>query len=99
MNTKRAIVTGGTKGIGFAIAKAMLAAGYRVLITGRDATRVDEAVAKLSKSLVAGGSIEGQVADMRDKTAIDRVVSEIAASFGSIDVLVNNAGVGVFKHV
>ena len=94
-----AVVTGGTKGIGLAIAEAMVAAGGRVLVTGRDDAGVTRAVAALRKSAAAGGQAEGVVADVRDRKAIDGAIDRASSAFGSLDTLINNAGVGVFRDV
>jgi NADP-dependent 3-hydroxy acid dehydrogenase YdfG len=96
---RRGVVTGGTKGIGFAIARALVAAGSRVMITGRDEARVSQAVAKLRASIADDGAIEGRVADVRDRAAIERAIGDAAAVFGSLDTLVNNAGIGVFRPI
>lgn len=92
-----AVVTGATKGIGFAIARAMVAAGGRVLITGRDQNRVDRSVAELGKTASARDRIIGAVADARDRRAIDAAFARAVEVFGSVDTLVNNAGVGIFR--
>jgi 3-oxoacyl-[acyl-carrier protein] reductase len=94
-----AVVTGGTKGIGLAIAQAMVAAGGKVLITGRDETGVSRAVAALTKTSTAGGQAQGLVADVRDRKAVAAAVDRAASAFGSLDTLINNAGVGVFCSV
>ena len=94
-----AVVTGGTKGIGFAIAEAMAAAGGQVLITGRDQARVASAVRALVKSTLPGGRVVGAVADARDRTAVEAAIDQAVDGFGSIDTLVNNAGLGVFRAV
>ena len=94
-----ALVTGGTKGIGFAIAEAMVAAGGRVMVTGREAAGVSRAVASLEKSAAPGGQAQGMVADVRDRKAVDAAVDRAASAFGSLDTLINNAGVGVFRGV
>jgi 3-oxoacyl-[acyl-carrier protein] reductase len=88
------IVTGGTRGIGFAVAAALLAEGERVAITGTSAERVADAQQRLS----AGhdpGNVVGIACDVRDAAAVERAVREVVATFGGLDVLVNNAGVGV----
>ena len=94
-----AVVTGGTRGIGFAIAEAMVTAGGKVLITGRDALRVNAAVATLGKAASGSGEVAGAVADVRDSAAVRAAIDRAAATFGSLDTLVNNAGIGVFREV
>jgi NAD(P)-dependent dehydrogenase (short-subunit alcohol dehydrogenase family) len=94
----RTIVTGGTRGIGLAIAKAILAGGGRVLITGRESPGVDRAVRDLSASADEARVI-GLAADVADRAAVDRVVAHAQQRFGGLDVLVNNAGVGGFSNV
>ena len=95
----RALVTGGTKGIGRGIAGAILAAGGRVMITGRDRARVDAAVRSLASEGGSEDRVAGTVADVRDRAAVDRAVAETVARFGGLDTLINNAGVGIFKDV
>jgi NAD(P)-dependent dehydrogenase (short-subunit alcohol dehydrogenase family) len=94
----RAIVTGGSRGIGFAIAKAIAGAGGSVMITGLDASRIDQAVRKLGQS---GGSarVDGAAVDVRDRAAVRKLVEETVRQFGGLDLLVNNAGVGAFADV
>jgi 3-oxoacyl-[acyl-carrier protein] reductase len=88
-----AIVTGGSRGIGRAIVEVLTAAGHRVLFTYRD--RGDEA-AKLEKKVrEAGGEASGFRADVADRNAAHATVEAALAAYGSVDVLVNNAGVHV----
>jgi len=94
-----AVVTGGTSGIGFAIAEAMAVSGGKVLITGRDADRVTQAVGVLVKSAAPGGQVIGVAADVRDRAAIEAAIDQAAGEFGSLDTLINNAGVGAFQPV
>ncbi|MCC7043292.1 MAG: SDR family NAD(P)-dependent oxidoreductase [Acidobacteria bacterium] len=89
-------MTGSTRGIGLAIAKALIAAGDDVMVTGRDSAGVDGAVRGLSAGAAAAGRAVGQVMDLRDRASIDRAVAAAAAAFGGLDVVVNNAGVGIY---
>lgn len=94
---KTAIITGGTKGIGFGIAEAMLQAGMNVFITGRNEEGVNDAISKmLGKDT---GKVEGIAADVRSADDMNRVAQECLKTFGSIDVLVANAGVGHFGNI
>jgi 3-oxoacyl-[acyl-carrier protein] reductase len=100
---KVALVTGGSRGIGKAIAQTLLKEGCRVAICARDATRLRAAVAELSqKNDDTNGKINGVGAihdcvigiptDVADETAVRNFVATAAAAFGRIDILVNNAG-------
>lgn len=86
-----ALITGGSAGIGRAIAKMLAEAGARVAITGRDKTKLEEAAASLGAfSIQADASVEADV---------DRTYREVLAKFGDLDILVNNAGIGTFKDL
>ncbi|MSP96158.1 MAG: glucose 1-dehydrogenase [Betaproteobacteria bacterium] len=86
---RAAIVTGGTRGIGLAIARTFLDEGARVFVTGQS----EQTVAAAATDLHAGECLVGCVADFSDPEAPARVVRAALAAFGRIDVLVNNAGV------
>ncbi|HSK08883.1 MAG TPA: SDR family NAD(P)-dependent oxidoreductase, partial [Vicinamibacterales bacterium] len=88
-----ALVTGGSRGIGFAIARTLTAHGATTVITGRHAADLDRARAAL------GGGTAAIAADLRDPVEADRAVQEAVARTGGLDVLVNNAGVGAFSTV
>jgi NAD(P)-dependent dehydrogenase (short-subunit alcohol dehydrogenase family) len=90
---KTAIVTGGTRGIGRAIAKALVGAGANVAITGRIEVDIENALAELNQ--VGPGTVSGYVCDVRH---YDQVKSLFGA-FGGVDILVNNAGIGIFASV
>ncbi len=98
-----AIVTGATKGIGYAIAAAILDTGGKVMITGRTEAGVTAAVERLSQQIgqKAGDSsrVIGRAVDVRDRVAVDGMVADAVAAFGSVNTLINNAGVGVFANV
>ncbi len=86
-----ALVTGGSSGIGRAIAQALAASGARVAITGRDGDRLRQAAEALG---VFG--IQGDVSREED---VARTYRELLARFGDLDILVNNAGFGIFKNL
>jgi 3-oxoacyl-[acyl-carrier protein] reductase len=94
---KIAIVTGGTRGIGFSIAQRLLGEGSKVFICGRDAEHLKSALEKLRK--LAKDSMDGIAADVRRYEDCRKVVHGAAETFGGVDILVNNAGLGYFKPV
>jgi NAD(P)-dependent dehydrogenase (short-subunit alcohol dehydrogenase family) len=83
----RVLITGGTSGLGEAMAAALLHAGARVVVTGRDADRASARAEKL-------GAV-GIGMDVRDEDDVERGVRQTAEALGGIDLLVNNAGVGM----
>ena len=85
-----AVVTGGTRGIGLAIARALAEDGTSVVVSGRDAARLDSAVAEIE---TLGASALGVAADQSKREDCDRLVDAAKERFGRIDVLVNNAGI------
>ena len=89
---KIAVVTGGTKGIGFAIAEGLLKKGAKVFICGRDKRDLNRAVEWLSKR----GHVEGDVCDVRSEDQVRMLLAECERRLGVVDILVNNAGTGVF---
>ncbi len=89
------MVTGGTRGIGRAIAERLLREGCSVAICGRTPRRVDKAVAAM-KPL---GRIFGQAADITKPAQVSEFFQAVEREFGGLDILVNNAGEGVFRKV
>src|SRR6266545_2159606 len=89
------IVTGGSKGIGLAIAQAFLERGMQVTISARTEGDLQEAARKLG----GGNNLLAVRADVREPGDAQRLVGETVKRFGGLDVLVNNAGVGRFANV
>ena len=86
-----ALITGGSSGIGRAIAQTLASAGARVAITGRDKGRLMETAQALKVLPI--------VADVTQDSDVDRTYREVFKAFGELDILVNNAGIGVFKNL
>ncbi len=86
-----ALITGGSSGIGLAIAQTLTGAGARVAITGRDPIRLAEAAHSLGAY-----PIQANVSDEGD---VERTYREVLKEFGELDILVNNAGIGMFKNL
>jgi len=93
MDLKNAVVliTGGSSGIGRAAAQVLVQAGARVAITGRDPVRLAEAAGALSAV--------GIQADVANEADVLRTFREVKEKLGDLDVLINNAGIGVFKEL
>lgn len=91
---KVAIVTGGTRGIGRAIARRLLAEGARVAICSRSAEHVERAVVELS---AGGGNLLGETADVSKLDDVRQFFRSVDERLGAVDYLINNAGIGIFK--
>jgi NAD(P)-dependent dehydrogenase (short-subunit alcohol dehydrogenase family) len=96
LNDKSAVVTGGSRGIGFAIAEAFAREGASVVITGRDQATLDAAVSRLSGH---GGQVLAARGDVRVADDASRAIDQAVKAFGGLDILINNAGVGLFANV
>ena len=95
-----ALVTGGSKGIGRAIAAALLDAGTHVLITGRDATALASAASALApRGEAAGVRVEWFAGDVRREADANAMVAAAAERFGGVDIIVNNAATGILVEV
>ncbi|HEY3937877.1 MAG TPA: SDR family oxidoreductase [Bryobacteraceae bacterium] len=96
LKDKKAIVTGGSKGIGLAIARALLAEGANVVICSRGAKQLEQALESLS-IVPGGGQVAGQVADVSDSAAVAALFEFAVQKLGGLDILINNAGFGTFR--
>ncbi|WP_110950343.1 SDR family oxidoreductase [Pseudomonas bohemica] len=91
LSAKRVIVTGGSRGIGLAIARAFAAEGARVAICARS----EQAVREAGEALTARAqAVIARAVDVTDTAAVQAFVSEVVQAWGGVDVLVNNAGQG-----
>jgi 3-oxoacyl-[acyl-carrier protein] reductase len=90
LNNKAAIVTGATKGIGYAIAEALVRDGASVYACARDRAEIEASVARLKEH----GEIYGKVCDVRSEEQVIALLDSCERRFGGVDILVNNAGVG-----
>jgi len=89
---KRAVITGGARGIGLAIAQRYLAEGANVIVADIDANAIDDALAKLQQDASAE-RVMGVVLNVCDQASINAMVECVTERFGGIDILVNNAAV------
>ena len=91
LQNRIAIVTGAGRGIGRAIAIALAGAGAKVGVTARTASELDDTVQAVAKS---GGQAVAIVADLMQPDASARILTQIVAKLGPVEILVNNAGIG-----
>jgi NAD(P)-dependent dehydrogenase (short-subunit alcohol dehydrogenase family) len=92
-----ALITGGNRGLGFAMAQALAEAGANVVVTSRQEERAVESAAALAG--ITGQRTMGLVVDVTDAEQIETMVSDVVKEFGRIDILVNNAGINIRKPV
>ncbi|WP_343559947.1 3-ketoacyl-ACP reductase [Sphingobacterium sp.] len=93
---KRALVTGGAKGLGKAIAVALAKEGVHVAITGRNETALKQTAAELT---ALGTAVTYAVFDVSDNEAVQQGIKNLNETFGDFDILVNNAGISSFASV
>ncbi|HVW09573.1 MAG TPA: SDR family oxidoreductase [Bryobacteraceae bacterium] len=95
LSGKIAVITGGARGIGFAIASHLVEAGVSVAIAALRQESVDAAVTKLSQK----GKLIGIAGDVSDEKDAARIMAEAARTFGGIDILINSAAIRTYKSV
>ena len=86
LSGKVALVTGGSRGIGFATAKILSENGATVAITAKNKERLEKATSKIPNAM-------GIAADIRSRNDVKNVIDKIIEKFGKLDILVNNAGI------
>jgi NAD(P)-dependent dehydrogenase (short-subunit alcohol dehydrogenase family) len=94
LENQTAIVTGGTRGIGRAVATSLTAAGCRVAICGRDPEASRKAAEEIAA--VTGGRVFGKAADVGERDSVQAFFGEAAAELGEPSIVINNAGIGIF---
>ena len=99
LKNKVAFITGGTKGIGYGIAEALMKERMNVAITGRDLFTAKQTAESLNNKLSGSSKAIGLQADVRDLASQEEAVKEIIKEFGQIDLVVANAGLGHFASV
>ena len=92
LTDKIALVTGGTKGIGYSVSQTLLGSGVKVFICGRSKKDLRYALDDLSPS----GTVAGELCDVRSEDQVRMMLEECHRLYGGLDILVNNAGIGVF---
>jgi len=97
LTDKVAVVTGGTRGIGRAIAERLLLEGASVAFCGRSSDAVARAADELAKA--TGGKVYGEAADVSKPDQVRQFFQSVDAHFGSLEILINNAGLGIFRRV
>ena len=96
---KVALVTGGTKGIGYAVAQSLLKQGVYVAVTGRTEQRAKDAAIKLNGEGNDLAHAIGLASDVRSFESQQQVVNEVIKEFGKLDVVIANAGIGHFASI
>lgn len=97
MVTFRALVTGSSRGIGHAVARALLGEGGHVAIAARTGAAVESTVRQLDAAFP--GRVAGCAMDVRDSASVDAGVASVVERFGGLDVVVNNAGIGIYGNL
>jgi 3-oxoacyl-[acyl-carrier protein] reductase len=92
-----AVVTGGTRGIGRAIVERLLREGASVAFCGRSRESVAQTVEELSQT--AGGKAYGEAVDISRPEEVEKFFNQVDKHFGGLQILINNAGVGIFRRV
>src|ERR1700719_2594974 len=97
LSGKVAVVTGGTRGIGRAVAERLLREGASVAICGRSGETVTRAVTELTEA--TGGQAYGEAADISKPEDVRRFFGSVDQHLGDLGILINNAGLGIFRRV
>lgn len=99
LECKVALITGGTKGIGYGIAEALLNQGFKVAITGRDRESTEAVAKELASKTNSENAVIGLEADVRQLESQEKSVKATLDAFGQLDLVVANAGLGHFGSI
>ncbi len=99
LKSKIALITGGTKGIGYGIAEALMQEGINVAITGRTLATAKEAANKLNEKGYKNIKAIGLEADVRNYESQEKALNKVVDEFGKVDFVIANAGLGHFGNV
>lgn len=99
IKTKVALITGGTKGIGYGIAEALMKEGISVAITGRSLATAEEAAKELNANSTKGVRAIGLEADVRSYESQQKALKKVIDELGKVDIVIANAGLGHFGSV
>ncbi len=99
IETKVALITGGSKGIGYGVAQALLEKGVHVALTSRNKASALAAADKLNANTTTAAKAIGIVADVRDYESQQEAVAKVIADFGQLDIIIANAGLGKFGSI
>lgn len=99
LKNKVALITGGSKGIGYGIAKALINMGVHVAITSRSEASAKEAEKSLQDNVSADAKVLGIKADVRDYESQEDAVNTVLKQFGQLDIVIANAGLGHFGSI
>lgn len=97
LSGKKAVVTGGSKGIGYAIARALISAGVDVIISARNKDEINQTVSDLNE--LGPGRCAGFACDVRSEPNVKHLFANVVKILSGLDILVNNAGIGIFESV
>jgi len=97
LSGSKAVVTGGTKGIGFAIARALIRSSVDVVVSARHENEIAKAVAELND--LGPGRCAGVLCDVRNESEVNELFAHAGTALGGVDILINNAGIGIFASV
>ncbi|PQV48278.1 NADP-dependent 3-hydroxy acid dehydrogenase YdfG [Jejuia pallidilutea] len=99
IKNKVALITGGSKGIGYGVAQALMQKGVNVAVTSRSEDAANEAAKHLNDNTLTGAKAIGIAADVRDFKSQEKAIETVISRFGKLDIIIANAGLGRFGSI